>query len=112
VGKTFQVSEILKHPHDRNKPYQGCDTLIKSAAQKRQKLKMSKQTNITCDRCSLPIIHSDALIAEQLAADYPGQDICHECDMEIQLNGEVAKQAALTKESPGKVLQSCLAKYD
>lgn len=70
-----------------------------------------KHQRTFCDRCQKEILHTDDLVADQLAQDYPDRDICADCDQEIQLAGEIATNAALTKRSPKEVIANWLNEY-
>ena len=53
------------------------------------------QVEVTCYRCYQPIIHSNHRVADQLAKDYPGQDICCYCDLDLIMEGQVERAAIL-----------------
>ena len=73
---------------------------------------MARQTAITCDRCQQPIICTDDRILDFLQKTYPGKDICPDCDGQIQLTSELAKQDVVNNVPPGTTLKEWLALYE
>lgn len=65
-----------------------------------------------CDRCGKPLPVGQDRIADFLAQEYPGQDICPNCDLEINLASETAKADSLRKLPPGTTAKRMLENYE
>ena len=65
-----------------------------------------------CDRCGRQLSFHHDRIVDQIQADYPGKDICQNCDFEIKLVAVVAERAALGKRSEREVLEEWLKNYE
>ncbi|MBG1263089.1 hypothetical protein [Nostoc commune] len=66
-----------------------------------------------CDRCKNEIIggqHDD--ISDFLESQYPGKDICPDCDLLITLSTSPSASDLIAGLHPGTSLKKCLQIYD
>ncbi|MUL37975.1 hypothetical protein [Gloeocapsopsis dulcis] len=67
---------------------------------------------IHCDRCKKPIPQYDQSVLDFLRKEYPSQDICPDCDLEITLAKECAKQDAVGSLNPGSTALLLFKRYE
>ena len=66
---------------------------------------------VVCDRCKQPISEADDSAADLIKREYPDIDLCQECYLQISLEVEVVRRAAITQTSPKEILQKWLDNY-
>ena len=71
---------------------------------------MAQETK--CDRCGKTISRRDESVLDFLKEEYPGQDICPNCDIDIMLAASCARQDAKKNLSPGITAQMMLKRYE
>ena len=75
-------------------------------------MKTMKTVFIKCDRCSQQInTDSDQQITDFFQQEYPGKDICQDCDLTITLAQAAVKADTISGEKPGSSLKKLLSRY-
>lgn len=64
-----------------------------------------------CDRCHKELSFADESVRDFLDREYPGQDICTECDLEITLASSFAALDAKNRDKPGTTLRKMCEMY-
>ncbi|MEH2331564.1 hypothetical protein [Nostoc sp.] len=65
-----------------------------------------------CDRCNHEILdgyHDD--VSDFLKNEYPGKDICADCDLLITLSNSLTKDDLISGSKPGTALKKMLVMY-
>jgi hypothetical protein len=70
---------------------------------------MAKKIIVVCDRCGKKLGTWDDLVNED---DYPGQDICADCDAEIQIGTVAGRQAAIERKPIQEILSRWMGLYE
>lgn len=67
---------------------------------------------VRCDRCGKPIAQGqNDRIMDFLADEYPGRDICPNCDLQIQLAATCAASDVCNNLPPGSTLKQIADMY-
>lgn len=66
---------------------------------------------VVCDRCKQPISEADDAAADLIKREYPDVDLCQECYLQISLEVEAARRAAITQKPIKEVLKRWLENY-
>ncbi len=64
-----------------------------------------------CDGCGDPLSHDDERIRIFLDKEYPGRDVCQNCDLKMFLAANMAAKDALKNQRPGTALIELAAAY-
>ncbi|PIG90811.1 hypothetical protein [Gloeocapsopsis sp. IPPAS B-1203] len=68
--------------------------------------------SINCDRCGKAIHTDDESAIAFLKKEYPGKDICMNCDLDLVLAASCAKQDILHNRKPGITALLMLEQYE
>jgi hypothetical protein len=72
---------------------------------------MKVQSRI-CDRCKRELPAFDQALQDAIDEEYPGNDICCHCDLDIKLYQGGAKQDLIHGWEQGAALKKLLARYE
>lgn len=64
-----------------------------------------------CDRCGKPLTVWNEALQDQIDSEYPGKDICPDCDLNIKLAQSCAATDTIKGLKPGTSAQRMLEKY-
>lgn len=67
--------------------------------------------NIRCDRCGKTIDLSNEMVRDFINTQYPGKDICENCELEITLGSALNRADLINNKAAGTTVKEMLDLY-